>query len=131
MGCTEGKASPREDTGVPSTALRGVEGRDVLERASSTGPALGWQGGVELLRTGRKLAGVTRTVLREEAGNATLGRRLVAQGLLTNHDGCCPTSRRRPREGWVGRTASRFCLAAPHLGCSVSGHGIGPRLARR
>lgn len=64
MGCTEGKASPREDAGVPSTALRGVEGRDVLGRASSTGTALGWHSYVELLRTGRKLAGVTRMVLR-------------------------------------------------------------------
>lgn len=64
MGCTEGRASLREDARMPSTALRGVEGRDVLGRASSTGTALGWQGGVELLRTGRKLAGVTRMVLR-------------------------------------------------------------------
>lgn len=59
----EGKASPWEDAGVPSTALRsgvGVEGRDVLGRASSTDTALGWRGGVERLRTRRKLAGVTR-----------------------------------------------------------------------
>lgn len=55
---------PTEDAGVPPTALRGEEGWDVLGRASSTGTALGWQGGVELLSTGRKLAGVTRMVLR-------------------------------------------------------------------